>query len=106
MESSSESTSRETTPESDESEDEDDNGEDEDEEVAEQDDENPLMTDIENVPGKPIVQRGIAELAEQYSHYFAEYTNPNVSQHTFLAWKLILTQIIFADFRKSYQPVY
>lgn len=80
MESSSESTSRETTPESDESEDEDDNGEDEDEEVAEQDDENPLMTDqIENVPGKPIVQRGIAELAEQYSQYFAEYTNPNVS---------------------------
>ena len=81
MESSSESTSRETTPESDESEDEDDNGEDEDEEVAEQDDENPLMTDesIGNVPGKPIVQRGIAELAEQYSQYFAEYTNPNVS---------------------------
>ena len=85
MESSSESTSRETTPESDESEDEDDNGEDEDEEVAEQDDENPLMTDesIGNVPGKPIVQRGIAELGEQYSQYFAEYANPNVSQCVF-----------------------
>ena len=80
VESSSESTSRETTPESDESDDEDDNGEDEDEElVAEQDEENHALTDLENVPGKPITQRDIAELAEQYSQYFIEYTNPSVS---------------------------
>lgn len=76
VESSSESTSRETTPESENSEDEDENDED-DEEVAQQDDESNLP-DIENVPGKPIVQRDPAELDEQYSQFFIEYANPEV----------------------------
>ena len=84
VESSSESTSRETTPESEDSDIDDEDNEDEDEEVAEQQDEcnrdrDQALSDIETVPGKPIDRRDVEELAEQYSQYFQEYSTPSVS---------------------------
>jgi len=76
VESSSESTSRETTPESDDSDDDDDDG-DEDEELADQDDEDnkdeefPMST-------KPFAQRDQEDLIENYARFFPEYCDPTI----------------------------
>ena len=80
VESSSESTSRETTPESEASDEEADDNDDDEEEVAQQDDDEENLPDIETVPAKPIVHRDTAQLAEDYAKFFQEYSTPDVSE--------------------------
>ena len=83
MESSSESTSRETTPESEASDEENDDNDEDEEEVAQQDDEDEdKLPDMEMVPAKPIVHRDTAQLAEDYTKFFPEYATPEVRRCT------------------------
>jgi len=87
VESSSESTSRETTPESEGSDEEDENEDDLDEEtLAQQEDESNLL-DMDIVPAKPIIHRKTSDLAEEYSKFFIEYSNPEVLEsHSNTKW--------------------
>ena len=81
VESSSESTSRETTPESDDSDEEQDqDNEDEEEEVAEQDDEDKNEAEPDfPVSAKPILQRDQEDLIKSYAKFFTEYSTSTVS---------------------------
>lgn len=78
VESSSESTSRETTPESDESDEDEENEDAEEEEVAEQDDHEDQVPEFAASNGKPVEPRPKLELDKAYAKFFPEYATPNV----------------------------
>ena len=45
--------------------------------LAQQEDESNLL-DMDIVPAKPIIHRKTSDLAEEYSKFFMEYSNPEV----------------------------